>query len=335
MLRFLLLFSLIICPLVICKRRQHKEKEKDSSGSDLGGKLVSNLRNDANIDLSADEEYEDLRAELLAYHTALASLTSDTRRSMKTTPCWQLGGICISQKMCEGHHFLTEVNGCRDFLEVCCFTWNNFQMRNFRDQGVAPPMPWSLSQGFGGQGVIDPPKRTKDKKKKRPAHDIEKSDENPPIVVLLRLGGVIMLVVSNVLCQGGNANRRSAQLPETFVDVFKPGSNGRPTLGTTQGTCWARGGICVPIKSCPSLNMDVAVSGCAWGYMVCCKVHAKQTPTVGNARKDSIPVVTYLEELGTPLEIIALRNSMLLSRWQSEKSESNNNINILGDLLNK
>lgn len=74
MLRFALLSSLILCPLVVCKRRQHKEKDTSAS-DDLGGKLVSDLRNDANVDLSADEEYEDLRAELLAYHTALASLT--------------------------------------------------------------------------------------------------------------------------------------------------------------------------------------------------------------------------------------------------------------------
>lgn len=54
------------------------------------------------------------------------------------------------------------------------------------------------------------------------------------------VGGVFMLVTSNVLCHGGgnreeNANRRyhhtGQQILENFVDVFKPGLNGKPTLG--------------------------------------------------------------------------------------------------------
>lgn len=69
MLRFALLLNLLLYPLVISK---HKSSEDD----DLGGGLVSALRNDVNLDLSMDEEYEDLRAELLAYHTALASLAT-------------------------------------------------------------------------------------------------------------------------------------------------------------------------------------------------------------------------------------------------------------------
>lgn len=51
------------------------------SSEEFGTKLVSALREDANLDLSVDEEYEDLRAELLAYHTALASLASSSSRS--------------------------------------------------------------------------------------------------------------------------------------------------------------------------------------------------------------------------------------------------------------
>ncbi|VVC91802.1 unnamed protein product [Leptidea sinapis] len=40
------------------------------------GHLVQELKVDANIDLSADEEYEDLRAEFLAYREALTNLKS-------------------------------------------------------------------------------------------------------------------------------------------------------------------------------------------------------------------------------------------------------------------
>lgn len=86
----MILFNLILCPLVISKRRQHKAS---ANKGDLGGKLVSSLRNDVNLDLPEDEEYEDLRAELLAYHTALATLTSSSRREyqyrkLKITTKW-------------------------------------------------------------------------------------------------------------------------------------------------------------------------------------------------------------------------------------------------------
>lgn len=54
---------------------------KDGVDDEFGADLISSLRNDANLDLSVDEEYEDLRAELLAYHTALAKLTSTQSRS--------------------------------------------------------------------------------------------------------------------------------------------------------------------------------------------------------------------------------------------------------------
>lgn len=64
--RFFCFSLLLFC--ISCK--------EDGDGSAHGG-LITQLRNDANLDLSVDEEYEDLRAELLAYHTALASLSAD------------------------------------------------------------------------------------------------------------------------------------------------------------------------------------------------------------------------------------------------------------------
>lgn len=63
-LRFILLLIFVTC----------KEDEDDSS---VHEGLITQLRNEANMDLSVDEEYEDLRAELLAYHTALASISTD------------------------------------------------------------------------------------------------------------------------------------------------------------------------------------------------------------------------------------------------------------------
>ncbi|XP_047040104.1 uncharacterized protein LOC124644652 [Helicoverpa zea] len=189
MLRFFLLLSLMLCALVLAKRRQHKNKD------DLGGRLITALRNDVNIDLSADEEYEDLRAELLAYHSALASI-APTRRSMKTTPCWQLGGICVDQQMCEGQRFLTQVNGCRNNLEVCCFKWNNFHVRDMKDKGLDTlALPWSRQQDFGGKGIVPKLKivQTKKKRSKRKREDDDAQiDEIPqyrkksPLVVIVQ-----------------------------------------------------------------------------------------------------------------------------------------------------
>lgn len=65
----------------------------DEGDSDFGAGLISNLRNDANLDLSVDEEYEDLRAELLAYHTALASLTATQTRSEFIALIWLSGRL--------------------------------------------------------------------------------------------------------------------------------------------------------------------------------------------------------------------------------------------------
>lgn len=77
--------------------------------------------------------------------------------SMKTTPCWKLGGICIEHKMCIGHKFLTEVPGCKNNLEVCCFAWNKFHVRDMRDEGISVvAMPWSSQREVGGLGVVSP-----------------------------------------------------------------------------------------------------------------------------------------------------------------------------------
>lgn len=92
--------------------------------------------------------------------------------------------------------------------------------------------------------------------------------------------------------------------------------------GTTTSTCWARGGICIDIRECPSLQMDVGVPGCSWGYKVCCKVHKFLSPTVGLSRRYDIPVVKDLQDLGASLDILALRNSMLLTDWKTSKSSN-------------
>lgn len=46
----------------------------DSDDGSIESDLIKTLTDDANLDLPVDQEYEDLRAELLAYHTGLASL---------------------------------------------------------------------------------------------------------------------------------------------------------------------------------------------------------------------------------------------------------------------
>ncbi|CAK1599667.1 unnamed protein product [Parnassius mnemosyne] len=143
--------------------------EISKSDADFGTDIITKLRDDANLDLSADEEYEDLRAELLAYHTALASLAS-TRRSLTTTPCWQLGGICIDGKLCTGFRFLTEVPGCKDKLKVCCFAWNRFNVRDMSEYGFNTlALPWKMHPEFGGKGisVLDKGKKKKKRTKKK------------------------------------------------------------------------------------------------------------------------------------------------------------------------
>lgn len=70
---------LVLLNLLACHAQERNPG--DVSDEDFGTNLVASMRNDANLDLSADEEYEDLRAELLAYHTTLASLASGSGRS--------------------------------------------------------------------------------------------------------------------------------------------------------------------------------------------------------------------------------------------------------------
>ncbi|XP_045505280.1 uncharacterized protein LOC123701765 [Colias croceus] len=157
-----------------------KDKDDYESGSDLGASLVSSLRNDANLDLSVDEEYEDLRAELLAYHSALSSLAS-SRRSLLTTPCWSIGGICINYKLCPFDRRLTEVPGCKNRLKVCCFVWNRYEVRDMTDQGISNlAFPWRPQIDFGGEGIVL--KTKKPKKKKR----IKTSTVKPTEIILKR-----------------------------------------------------------------------------------------------------------------------------------------------------
>ncbi|KAG6447592.1 uncharacterized protein LOC115441890 [Manduca sexta] len=171
----------VVLNLILLSLVESVPDNRDDSGEvrDIDAGLLSNLRNDANLDLSVDEEYEDLRAELLAYHTAFASLASqpDTRRSMMTTPCWTLGGICINYRLCTGYRFLTEVPGCKDKLNVCCFTWNRFHVKDMTHKGISNlAMPWSVQQDFGGEGIKEVSKPTKKKKsKKRVKPDAKKT----------------------------------------------------------------------------------------------------------------------------------------------------------------
>lgn len=68
MLQFVVLLNLIF----------HVDRLATVSFNDDPNEHMS-LKNDPNLDLSVDEEYEDLRAELLAYNTALSSLNEKSR----------------------------------------------------------------------------------------------------------------------------------------------------------------------------------------------------------------------------------------------------------------
>lgn len=84
-----------------------------------------------------------------------------------------------------------------------------------------------------------------------------------------------------------------------------------------QATCWARGGICVHIRSCPGLQLDSGIAGCADAFRVCCKVYKFGSPTVGTARtQPEIPIFSSdFEELkGESIETLAAKNSQML-RW--------------------
>ncbi|KAL4706887.1 hypothetical protein ACJJTC_010121 [Scirpophaga incertulas] len=124
--------------------------------SDTRDRLAEELKKHGSSDLSADEEYEDLRAKFFAYRAVLNSLKSeDSRRSLQSTPCWKQKGICINHQLCIGFQFQTEVPGCRDKLKVCCFIWNKYAVKDMREHAIQnPAMPWSLQREYGGQGVI-------------------------------------------------------------------------------------------------------------------------------------------------------------------------------------
>ncbi|XP_045760442.1 uncharacterized protein LOC123864210 [Maniola jurtina] len=141
--------------------------ENSASVSDFGAGLISSLRNDANLDLPVDEEYEDLRAQLFAYHSALASL-APSRRSMLTTQCWRRGGICISYKLCPGYRQLTEIPGCKNRHNVCCFVWNQYDIRDLKDHGIDNlAFPWKNNMEYGGQGVQQLTTTRKPRRKKK------------------------------------------------------------------------------------------------------------------------------------------------------------------------
>lgn len=87
-----------------------------------------------------------------------------------TTPCWALGGICINVNLCIGFRFLTEIPGCKNRMNVCCFSWNKYKVKDFSDQGIGSlSLPWSLKQEIGGKGVleVEPPMTNDDGKGKR------------------------------------------------------------------------------------------------------------------------------------------------------------------------
>lgn len=87
---------------------------------------------------------------------------------MISTECWRHGGICISHKLCPGYRQLTEVPGCKNRLNVCCFVWNQYEVRDLKDKGIGnAAFPWSIKHEFGGEGVVQVTPKSRKKKKKR------------------------------------------------------------------------------------------------------------------------------------------------------------------------
>ncbi|XP_063373385.1 uncharacterized protein LOC134661312 [Cydia amplana] len=162
------LLSIVLCScqwIGLARRSSHDKKDSDEG--DFGIGLITSLKDDANLDLSVDEEYEDLRAELLAYQAALASVVS--RRSLMTTPCWQSGGICVNSKLCKGAKYITQAAGCRNQNNVCCYTWNRYFVKDYRDKGIANiALPWiTLQREYGGKGIQEPKHSLRKGKKKK------------------------------------------------------------------------------------------------------------------------------------------------------------------------
>lgn len=130
----------------------------------------------------------------------------------------------------------------------------------------------------------------------------------------LLFGVAILLITNTVLAKINDFGiQKVKKLPDTYKDVFIPGSGKKPALGTSSSTCWARGGICVDIMRCPSLKMDVGVPGCSWGYKVCCVIHKMLSPTAGTLRRAHLPIIRIPEDLGSNLVAIAERNSLAVS----------------------
>ena len=90
--------------------------------------------------------------------------------------------------------------------------------------------------------------------------------------------------------------------------------------GTVGTTCGARGGECVDAKQCPGPRMDIGATDCSWHSKICCKTDSAIDRTMDSDKRDTIPLISDLDELGTPLEIIAMSNSMLLSNQLFHKS---------------
>ncbi|CAG4924911.1 unnamed protein product [Colias eurytheme] len=83
-------------------------------------------------------------------------------------------------------------------------------------------------------------------------------------------------------------DKPAVQVITRYKDIFMPGLNGKPQLGTSSATCWARGGVCVHIRECPSMDFDSGVFGCTQRYKVCCRKIRPLSPTVGIKRASDI-----------------------------------------------
>lgn len=88
---------------------------------------------------------------------------------MRSTPCWRLGGICVNFNLCISERYLTEVPGCKDQQNVCCFAWNKLHERDQRIHDLAAPrLLWHNKKPFGvGRGVVEV-ETTKKHRKRRP-----------------------------------------------------------------------------------------------------------------------------------------------------------------------
>nr|XP_053601239.1 uncharacterized protein LOC128669974 [Plodia interpunctella] len=116
------------------------------------------------------------------------------------------------------------------------------------------------------------------------------------------LNSIILVVISKLTL---------AAVSKEYLDVFLPGASGKPTFGTMRGTCWGRGGICVHIKECPSLKMETSIPGCAWGFMVCCKVIPVARPYGSGRRGRQVLVFSSnMQEFDTnSIKAMAMKNS--------------------------